>query len=125
VGDESVLRNTHVDLRHVERIIDENKQSAALSLMTRANTPPLNTTPELLKEIKRFANEKRIGISAHVAESKSVVEFTQEKHGKSGVVEFLDDFGIPGTASIFAHCVHISDREIQILKQRGTSVSHN
>ncbi len=111
--------------RHIEEIIDANKQSAALSFMTGPNTPPLNTTPELLKEIKRFANEKRIGISAHVAESKSVVEFTQEKHGKSGVVEFLDDFGIPGTASIFAHCVHISDREIQILKQRGTSVSHN
>ena len=111
--------------RHIEEIIDANKQSAALSFMTGPNTPPLNTTPELLKEIKSFANEKRIGISAHVAESKSVVEFTQEKHGKSGVVEFLDDFGIPGTASIFAHCVHISDREIQILKQRGTSVSHN
>jgi 5-methylthioadenosine/S-adenosylhomocysteine deaminase len=111
--------------RHIEEIIDANKQSAALSFMTGPNTPPLNTTPELLKEIKSFANEKRIGISAHVAESKSVVEFTQEKHGKSGVVEFLDDFGIPGTASIFAHCVHISDHEIQILKQRGTSVSHN
>ena len=111
--------------RHIEEIIDANKQSAALSFKTGPNTPPLNTTPELLKEVKRFANEKRIGISAHVAESKSVVEFTQEKHGKSGVVEFLDDFGIPGTASIFAHCVHISDREIQILKQRGTSVSHN
>ena len=111
--------------RHIEEIIDANKQSAALSFKTGPNTPPLNTTPELLKEIKSFANEKRIGISAHVAESKSVVEFTQEKHGKSGVVEFLDDFGIPGTASIFAHCVHISDREIQILKQCGTSVSHN
>src|SRR4029077_4046829 len=111
--------------RHIEEIIDANNQSAALSFMTGPNTPPLNTTPELLREVKRFANEKRIGISAHVAESKSVVEFTQEKHGKSGVVEFLDDFGIPGTASIFAHCVHISDHEIQILKQRGTSVSHN
>jgi 5-methylthioadenosine/S-adenosylhomocysteine deaminase len=111
--------------RHVEEIIDANKQSAALSFMTGPNTPPLNTTPELLKEIRRFVNEKKIGISAHVAESKSVVEFTQEKHGKSSVVEFLDDFGIPGAASIFAHCVHISDREIEILKQRSTSVSHN
>jgi 5-methylthioadenosine/S-adenosylhomocysteine deaminase len=92
--------------------------------MTGPNTPPLNTTPELLKEIRRFADEKRIGISAHVAESKSVVEFTQQEHGKSGVVDFLDDFGIPGCNSIFAHCVHISDDEIKILKERGTSVSH-
>jgi 5-methylthioadenosine/S-adenosylhomocysteine deaminase len=111
--------------RHIEEIIEANKDSTLLSFMTGPNTPPLNTTPDLLKEIRRFADEKRIGISAHVAESKSVVEFTQQEHGKSGVVDFLDDFGIPGCNSIFAHCVHISDDEIKILKERGTSVSHN
>ena len=111
--------------RHVETILAGNRNGERLSFMTGPNTPPLNTTPELLKEIRRFADEKRIGISAHVAESKSVVEFTQQEHGKSGVVEFLDDFAIPGRNSIFAHCVHISDHEIQILLERGTSVSHN
>lgn len=111
--------------RHIEAIIDANKQSGLLSFMTGPNTPPLNTTPELLQEIRSFADQKGIGISAHVAESKSVVKFTQEKHGKSGVVTFLDDFGISARTSIFAHCVHISDHEIQILKERGTSVSHN
>jgi 5-methylthioadenosine/S-adenosylhomocysteine deaminase len=110
---------------HIETILAGNRNSERLSFMTGPNTPPLNTTPELLKEIKRFADEKRIGISAHVAESKSVVEFTQQEHGKSGVVEFLDDFAIPGRNSIFAHCVHISDHEIQILLERGTSISHN
>jgi 5-methylthioadenosine/S-adenosylhomocysteine deaminase len=111
--------------RHVEELIETNKDTDLFSFMTGPNTPPLNTTPELLKEIRRFADEKQIGISAHVAESKSVVEVTQEKHGKSGVVTFLDDFGIPARTSIFAHCVHISDSEIQILMERGTSVSHN
>jgi 5-methylthioadenosine/S-adenosylhomocysteine deaminase len=111
--------------RHIDEIIAANKESELLSFMTGPNTPPLNTTPELLKEIRQFADERSIGISAHVAESKSVVDFTQEKHGKSGVVTFLDDFGIPAKTSIFAHCVHISDHEIQILMERGTSVSHN
>ena len=122
---ECVKENPDQAFRHVETILAGNRNSERLSFMTGPNTPPLNTTPELLKEIKRFADEKRIGISAHVAESKSVVEFTQQEHGKSGVVEFLDDFAIPGCNSIFAHCVHISDHEIQILLERGTSVSHN
>jgi 5-methylthioadenosine/S-adenosylhomocysteine deaminase len=111
--------------RHIEELIQANAGNHLLTFMTGPNTPPLNTTPELLREIRRFADEKRIGISAHVAESKSVVEFTQREHEKRGVVEFLDDFAIPGRNSIFAHCVHISDHEIQILKQRHTSVSHN
>jgi 5-methylthioadenosine/S-adenosylhomocysteine deaminase len=122
---ECVKENPDQAFRHVETILAGNRNSERLSFMTGPNTPPLNTTPELLKEIRRFADEKRIGISAHVAESKSVVEFTQQEHGKSGVVEFLDDFAIPGRDSIFAHCVHISDNEIQILLERGTSISHN
>jgi 5-methylthioadenosine/S-adenosylhomocysteine deaminase len=122
---ECVKENPDQAFRHVETILAGNRNSERLSFMTGPNTPPLNTTPELLKEIRRFADEKRIGISAHVAESKSVVEFTQQEHGKSGVVEFLDDFAIPGRNSIFAHCVHISDHEIQILLERGTSISHN
>ena len=111
--------------RHIEEIVATHGSSDRLSFMTGPNTPPLNTTPELLKEIRRFADQQSIGISAHVAESKSVVDFTQQKHGKSGVVAFLNDFGIPGQGSIFAHCVHLTEDEIAILKQTGTSVSHN
>lgn len=111
--------------RHIEAMMNANQGSDLLTFMTGPNTPPLNTSPDLLRDIHRFADEKSIGISAHVAESKSVVEFTREKHGKSGVVEFLDDFDIPGSTSLFAHCVHISEPEIQLLKERGTSVSHN
>jgi 5-methylthioadenosine/S-adenosylhomocysteine deaminase len=110
---------------HIEDIIVANREGELLSFMTGPNTPPLNTTPELLQEIRRFADEKSIGISAHVAESRSVVDYTQEKYGKNGVVAFLDDFMIPGSNAIFAHCVHVSEAEIQILAERGTSVSHN
>jgi 5-methylthioadenosine/S-adenosylhomocysteine deaminase len=40
-------------------------------------------------------------------------------------VEFLHQFGIPAQNSIFAHSVHVSKDEIQILKETGSSVSHN
>ncbi|MGB7946331.1 MAG: amidohydrolase [Candidatus Binatia bacterium] len=123
---ECVKENPDRAFRHIEDIIAAaHQENSLLSFMTGPNTPPLNTTPELLKAIRSFADAKCIGISAHVAESKSVVEFTREKHGQSGVVKFLDDFGIACESSIFAHCVHVSDQEIKILKLRGTSVSHN
>ena len=111
--------------RHIEDMITANQGHGELYFMTGPNTPPLNTTPELLKDIRRFATEKSIGISAHVAESVAVVEHTQGKYGKRGVVRFLDDFGIPGPNAVFAHCVHVSDDEIRILEESGTSVSHN
>jgi 5-methylthioadenosine/S-adenosylhomocysteine deaminase len=122
---ECVKEKSEQAFRHIDDLIRANRKLDRLAFMTGPNTPPLNTTPGLLIDIRRFADEKSIGISAHVAESKSVVEFTREWHGKAGVVEFLDQFGIPAKTSVFAHCVHISEAEIQILKERGVSVSHN
>jgi 5-methylthioadenosine/S-adenosylhomocysteine deaminase len=49
----------------------------------------------------------------------------RREHGKDGVVEFLQEFGIPAANSIFAHSVHVSADEIRLLKETGTSVSHN
>lgn len=111
--------------RRIEEILAQHRSGDELRFMTGPNTPPINTTPGILKEIRRFADDKSIGISAHVAESKSVVECVRREHGKNGVVEFLHEFGIPGKNSIFAHSVHISKEEIAVLRQTGTSVSHN
>jgi 5-methylthioadenosine/S-adenosylhomocysteine deaminase len=111
--------------RHIESLLAKHKSDGGLTFMTGPNTPPINTTPELLNEIRRFADDKSIGISAHVAESKSVVECVRQQHGKTGVVELLHQFGLAAPNSIFAHCVHVSKDEIALLKQTGTSVSHN
>jgi len=111
--------------RRIEEILAHHARDEQLQFMTGPNTPPINTTPGLLKEIRRFANQKSLGISAHVAESKSVVECVRREHGKNGVVEFLHEFGIPGPNSIFAHSVHISKDEVRLLKETGASVSHN
>jgi len=111
--------------RYIESLLAKHKSGADLTFMTGPNTPPINTTPELLKEIRRFADAKTIGISAHVAESRSVIECVRQQHGKAGVVELLHQFGLAAPNSIFAHSVHVSKDEIALLKQTGTSVSHN
>lgn len=96
-----------------------------LTFRTGPNTPPITTSPDLLREIRRFADHHSIGISAHVAESASVVEATRREFGRAGVVAHLEDFDIPGEDSIFAHCVHLSPEEIRHLADTGTAVSHN
>ena len=111
--------------RAIEAILTKHRNDGQLSFLTGPNTPPINTTTDLLHEIRRFADDKSLGISAHVAESKSVVECVRREHGKNGVVEFLEQFGIPAANSIFAHSVHVSKAEITILKETGSSVSHN
>jgi 5-methylthioadenosine/S-adenosylhomocysteine deaminase len=111
--------------RRIEALLERYRGADMLVFMTGPNTPPINTTPALLGEIRRFADAHSIGISAHVAESKSVVDCVRQEHGKKGVVEFLHQFAIPGANSIFAHAVHVSLDEIALLRETQTSVSHN
>ncbi len=111
--------------RRIEELLVAHQNRTKLSFMTGPNTPPINTTTALLKEVRRFADDKKIGISAHVAESRSVVDCVRREHGQQGVVELLQQFRIPGSNSIFAHSVHVSKSEIAILKETDSSVSHN
>ena len=46
------------------------------------------------------------------------------KHGKR-VVERFYDLGILGPRTIAAHCVHVDDREIDLLESTKTNVIHN
>jgi 5-methylthioadenosine/S-adenosylhomocysteine deaminase len=111
--------------RRIEEILVHHRAQPRLNFMIGPNTPPINTTPELLRELRTFADAHGLGISAHVAESQSVLDCVRREHGKSGVVEFLQQFGIPAANAVFAHAVHVSPEEIAILRQTDTSVSHN
>ena len=101
------------------------EEAGRLTFRTGPNTPPINSSPDLLREIRRFADHHSIGISAHVAESASVVEVTRRECNRPGVVAHLKDFDIPGEDAIFAHSVHLSPEEIDHLANTNTAVSHN
>jgi putative selenium metabolism protein SsnA len=64
------------------------------------------------------------GFHVHTAEAKSDQDYN-EKHFKMRVVERFKKFGILGPKTITAHCVHLSDREFDLLKETDTVVVHN
>lgn len=64
------------------------------------------------------------GFHIHVAEGIEDLRDAQAKYG-CGVVERLNTRGILGGKTFAVHCVHISEREIDILKETGTNVIHN
>jgi putative selenium metabolism protein SsnA len=63
------------------------------------------------------------GVHIHVAEHEADEEDSQQRSGKS-VVERLNNFGLLGDRTIAAHCVHINERERELLAETGTWVSH-
>lgn len=65
-----------------------------------------------------------VGFHIHAAEGIEDLSDSKSKYGM-GVVERLYKRQILGEKSIAVHCVHISEEEMEILKNTGTNVVHN
>ncbi|MFH1726615.1 MAG: amidohydrolase family protein [Elusimicrobiota bacterium] len=58
------------------------------------------------------------GFHVHTAEAHSDQDYNQANFGMR-VVERLNKFGVLGPKSIAAHCVHVNDKELDILRRPG------
>ncbi|NLO97146.1 MAG: amidohydrolase [Peptococcaceae bacterium] len=85
---------------------------------------PYTCSGEFLKEVKREADRLGTGIHIHVAETKAELDIIKEKYGKTPV-EWLEEQGLFGGQVIAAHCVYLTDKDIDILKEYGVGVAHN
>ena len=79
---------------------------------------------EMLKGIRRLADEFKTGIHIHLNESESEVELTQRRIGMRPL-EAAWENGILGADCVAAHCVWLTEREVDMLAKSGTHVSHN
>jgi len=64
------------------------------------------------------------GFHVHCAEGIEDVEDSKAKYGK-GVIERWNDAGVLGSKTIAVHCIHISEKEMDMLKEKDTIVVHN
>lgn len=78
---------------------------------------------QTLEEARRIGEYMRTGFHVHCAEDVSDVS-DAKRRGFAGAVERLHAHGILGHRSILAHCVHVSDVEVDLLASTGTAVTH-
>jgi putative selenium metabolism protein SsnA len=71
-----------------------------------------------------IAQDAGVGCHVHVAEDRADEEDSRDKHGMP-VVHRLDKFGASGPKSLFIHCVHIDEEEMDLIAATGTGVVHN
>jgi putative selenium metabolism protein SsnA len=77
-----------------------------------------------LARCREAAAEFDAGFHVHTAEAAYDVDQCLRQH-RLRVVERWRDAGILGGKTLAAHCVHVDDREIDLLRESRTSVVHN
>lgn len=82
------------------------------------------TSESLWRELGGFAKEHGMVMQIHMSETRKEHEQCVARYGKTPVRVFCDA-GVYSAKTIAAHCVWVTDEDMDILRECGVSVAHN
>ncbi|HEY0050063.1 MAG TPA: amidohydrolase family protein [Pyrinomonadaceae bacterium] len=101
---------------------------------------PYTVSRRLFEIIADYALREKVELSIHAAESKEETEFMQRGTGffaalyqkfghewhapKVSSIEYFNQIGILQTAPLLAHCVEVSEKDIETIGESGTRIAH-
>lgn len=88
-----------------------------------APVSPRSTTREGLIGSAELAERHDVMTTTHVAETPHDNAAVGGDH--LSMTEYLHEIGYLGDRALLGHCVHLSDRDIRLIRRSGTRVAHN
>ena len=89
-----------------------------------APSAPLRCTDEFLKEINTFSKTHHVGVHTHLLESKFQQDLSQELYGTT-LVQHLADLGLLDSRLSCAHCIWLTESDVEMMSKSGATVVHN
>ena len=76
--------------------------------------------------LEQLAEKRGLPVQSHLSENEGEIAWVRELHPESrDYASVYDAFGLFGqTPTVMAHCVHVTDDEIALMKRRGVYVAH-
>ncbi len=84
---------------------------------------PYTCSPETYKRCIELAEKYDVPVHTHLSETRWEVEEIKKRYGKSPV-EHLNSYDLLTDRMLAAHCVWLDEKEIELMAEKGVSVSH-
>ena len=120
-GEEKAQAGIEENVRFIERCRDGRMAGGRVAATFGLHASL--TLSERTLELCRSAAADGTGFHIHVAEHEVDEVDSLERSGKR-VVNRLNDHGILGEKTIVAHAIHVDEREVELLAETGTWVTH-
>jgi len=112
------VRGLRENLRFIARR-DRGRAMGMISLHA-----SFTVSDDLISRGAEASREHKVPLTIHVSEGPNDVYHNVERYGKRSV-DRLDDAGLLSPRSVLAHCVHLDNREIELIAKKSASVAHN
>ncbi len=123
VGDKDDVEGGERRIRESIEDMERWKHADTLSFML-APHAPYTCDAEYQAKVAKAAKKLGCGINVHLSESLNEIETIKERYGCSPV-ELIDKTGLLTDKTVAAHCVQLSDSDIELMAKRGASVASN
>ncbi|MDD2228533.1 MAG: guanine deaminase [Candidatus Cloacimonetes bacterium] len=79
---------------------------------------------QLMQEIGTFAKSHGAWIQTHLSENPDELQWVKELFGMESYTEVYEKAGLVTPRSIFGHSIHLSEKELSILKANDAKIAH-
>jgi len=110
-------------MNYIKMLAEKYKNDPLITVGVAVHSP-YTCSPSLIVEAKKLADEYNMPYHIHVAETKWEMDSIMETYHLTPV-QYLDSLGVLSDNVIAAHCVWLTDEDIQIIAERGVGVAHN
>jgi 5-methylthioadenosine/S-adenosylhomocysteine deaminase len=83
----------------------------------------VSCTRELLEQVAGLSAQRGVPVHSHASENTEEIELVERETGERNIV-YLNDLGLTGPGVVLAHCVHVDNAELEILRRTRTHVAH-
>ena len=108
-------------IKVVERWNDPNHNS--MIRISLAPCSPFSVSKDLMVETAKLARHYNVGLHTHLAENHEDVVYSKEKFGLTPG-QYIEELGWTGQDVWHAHCVKLTDKEINLFARTKTGIAH-
>jgi len=83
----------------------------------------ISCSRELLERVARLSHERGVIVHTHASENREEIAIVEKLTGERNI-HYLCSLGLAGQHVVLAHCIHLDEAEMEVLKTTGTYVSH-
>ncbi|MGA1862692.1 amidohydrolase family protein [Deferribacter thermophilus] len=115
-------KNINEYLNKAQLLIDKYNDNELVKVAICPHAP-YTVSPESYKKCISFAEKNNIILHTHLAETEWEIKEILNKYGKSPIT-LMNEVGMFDAKSIFAHMVHLNNKEIELIGKKSVNVSH-
>ncbi|TIB98569.1 Metallo-dependent hydrolase [Wallemia mellicola] len=120
-------QSAEISFEQTKEYVDYVKHTLKSSLVHPVITPrfAICCSPELLSQLGDYIKNENLHMQTHLSENKGEIDFTLKLYPNDETYTHIyANRGLLTDKTILAHCCHLSDIEIDLIKKHNSGISH-